>query len=184
MSVSRNIDRLLQAQDLNAPGMPEKHIELVEGELIEMTPAGKWHNRIGFNLQSIFREFCLRHAELDFGGGEDGFLVHRNPDTVLCPDACLFRTREEGDSTWMPFTTELVCEVLSPSNSATEMALKRQRYFDGGCEQFWLVYPDERRIAIYHRDGRIFSLSGDDAGHGEGIAEGMVIDLGEVFRDR
>lgn len=184
MAVQMEHYRNLRVEDLEMIGAPEKCIELIEGELIHMTPAGWWHNRIASNIELLFRQFCASRPELDYGGDNDGFLIRRNPDTLLSPDASLFRKRPIKGQLWLEFAPEIAVEVLSPSNNPTEMVLKRERYFDAGMEQFWLTDPETREIEIYHKDGRLIRGKGDAVIAGEGIAEGLEINLAEIFRER
>src|SRR3990172_9570231 len=121
-----------RAADLLDPSVPEKGVEILEGELVVMTPAGKFHNRIAHRFLFLFKGFCDSHPDCDFGGDNEGFLVERNPDTLLSPDACLFRARPDPDQSWMEFAPEIAVEVLSPSNNAAEMAFKIRKYFECG----------------------------------------------------
>ncbi|MBI3117044.1 MAG: Uma2 family endonuclease, partial [Candidatus Hydrogenedentes bacterium] len=153
MAIQIQERRFMTAEELAAPGIPEKFVELIEGELIETAPADWHHNRLASELEFLFREFCRVHRELDYGGDNDGFLLQRNPDTVLSPDASLFRRRGQVERPWRSFAPEIVVEVLSPTSSPIEMAVKRHRYFDAGTEQFWLVDPVKHQIEVHHRGG-------------------------------
>ncbi|MBI2434987.1 MAG: Uma2 family endonuclease [Candidatus Hydrogenedentes bacterium] len=174
----------MTAEDLADPDVPEKLVELVEGELVTMAPAGTFHNTVAMNILFLFRQFCREHPEFSYGGDNDGFIIQRNPDTVLSPDASLFRRRSLSGAPWLEFAPEIAVEVLSPSNSRTEMAFKRHRYFDAGTEQFWLVDPEKRQIEFHERDGRVLVATGEEVIEGTGIASGMHISLTELFRDR
>ncbi len=175
---------LLTAEDLAAPGVPEKFVELVEGVLVTTTPAGNRHNRVGSNLTFIFRQFCSGRAELDYCGDNYGFYISRNPDTVLSPDVCLYRARPDTGTTWNEFAPEIVVEVLSPSNTKTEMAYKRHCFFEAGSEQFWLLDPEAQSLQIYHRDGRVLLFQDTATVEGEGIATGLQFSLAELFAVR
>lgn len=176
--------RRMTAEDVLDPSVPEKFVELIEGELIERTPAGWRHSDVAYNIANLFDRFCRDHRELKCCTDNNGFLIQRNPDSILSPDVALFRRRQEGTATWYEFAPEVVVEVLSPSNSVMSMTFKRHRYFQAGSEQFWMVDVDERELSIYFLDGRILTATGDEAIPGEGIATGMSIDLMEVFRER
>lgn len=185
MAVIVREDQRLTSEDLaSSAGIPEKFVELVEGELIVMTPAGRFHNVVASNIEHMFREFCQERAELTFGGDNEGFLVKRNYDTVFSPDACLFRRRPDLHTTWLEFAPEIAVEVLSPSNSPAEMVYKRKTYFDAGTEQFWLVDPEKGQIEIHYRGGHVVTITGDEVIEGEGIAAGMQISLPEIFEQR
>lgn len=175
---------LMTAEQLAAPGVPDKFVELIDGELVSMAAATRRHNRIVFNLTSIFREFAVSRPELDYSGDNDGFLISRNPDTVLSPDACLFRARPDTGSTWQEFAPEIVAEVISPSNSKAEMAYKRQRFFAAGTEEFWIIEPEAQILHIFHSGGAVETFSSPAVVQCEGIARGLSLSLAELFRQK
>ena len=86
-----------RVEDLDRPEVPEKGVEIIEGDLMVMAPAGKYHNRISHRLETLFEVFCKGKPELDFGGYNDGFLVERDPDSLLSPDASLYRYQPEKE---------------------------------------------------------------------------------------
>ena len=73
--------------------------------------------------------------------------------------------------------------MLSKTKAKAEIVFRRRYYFIAGTEQYWLAHLDEKRIDICHRDGRIVSVTGDDPYTCEGIAEGLVLKLGEIYPD-
>ena len=170
-----------KAEDLLRPGTPEKFVEIIEGDLVEMTPSGKYHNRIAFHFHVLFQQFSKSKPDLDFGGDNEGFLLQRDPDLLLSPDACLFRKRPPTEKPWLEFSPEIAVEVLSPSNNPSEMAYKIRKYFEGGSEQVWIANPENQSIEFCHCDGRRVVAEGKERIQGESIAEGMVIDLSEIF---
>jgi Uma2 family endonuclease len=184
VSVVVNENSSFQAEDLLQPGMPEKFTEIIEGELIVREPAGRYHNRIACKFLFLFNEFCSSHAELEYGNDNEGFLVQRKPDTLLSPDACLFRKRAATDKTWMEFAPEIAVEVLSPSNTRAEIAYKRQKYFAAGSEQVWIADPKTKTIEFCFPDSARIIVQGDEIVEGRGIAQGMLIRLAEIFADR
>lgn len=171
------------AEDLLGPSVPERFIELIEGELVEMPQPSSRHNRIAFNIETAFARLRQQNQGLQFGGRDDGYLIKRNPDTVLVPDACLYRYRPLTNASWRDFVPELWVEVLSPGNTNAEMAYKRQRLLDEGAEQFWLVVPEKHEVQVFHRDGRIATYGGGAAIAGEGIAEGLDLKVDDVFSE-
>lgn len=160
----------------------EGKAEVINGELIVTGPEMRKHNRICGNILNIFSSVCARNPALDCGGDNDGYLVATDPDWLFSPDASLHRRREgSDDTTWLEFTPELVVEVLSPSNSRSEMTMKRNRFFDPGCEQFWIFDPERRTAEFSFRDGRRITASAEDTLSCEGIAAGLQLDLSRIF---
>jgi len=54
---------------------------------------------------------------------------------------------------------DLVIEVLSPSNTASEMRDKRKLCLTNGSVEFWIVDPEQREVELHTRDGR-FAIYG------------------------
>ena len=172
-----------KVEDLERPDVPEKFVEIVDGELVMMAPAGKYHNRIASNFELLFRMFCESRPDLDFGGDNDGFVLRRDPDLMYSPDACLLRRRADlDDKAWMEFSPEIAVEVLSPANNPSEIAHKCRDYLDCGSEQVWIADPRTRTVEFIFQDGRRFVAQGRETVEGKGIAEGMKIDLPAIFK--
>ncbi len=49
---------------------------------------------------------------------------------------------------------ELVVEVLSPSNTVTEIYDKEKLCLENGAQEFWVVDPDRRQVKVSTPDGR------------------------------
>jgi Uma2 family endonuclease len=180
--VVENTAQSFCVEDLLKPGMPGKFVEVIEGELVVMNPAGWNHNRVAWQIQLLFHQFCLDHPELDFGTDNDGFLLQRDPDVMLSPDASLFRARPRAtDKPWMEFGPQIAVEVLSPSNNAAQVAYKRRKYFQAGAEQVWIANLETQTIEFHFPAGRRVIVQGDEVAQGEGLAAGMSIDLKQIF---
>lgn len=178
--VTRKYDAF-RADDLFTPGMPEKFVEIIDGELIATVPAKCAHNKIAWNSQALFHSFRSHRKDLRVGHDNDGFLLSRNPDTLLSPDASIFRARNNVSTTWLEFAPDIAVEVLSASNQRGEIVLKRSRFFEAGAEQFWIVDPQTKVIEFCFNDGRALVVQGEEIIEGQGVAEGMKIDLREIF---
>jgi Uma2 family endonuclease len=74
---------------------------------------------------------------------------------------------------------ELVIEVLSPTNTAAEIAGKRTVSLTHGCREFWTVDPEQRAIEIF-QEGRWRTYRSSDEIPIELFA-GAVIPAGELF---
>ncbi len=173
-----------RVEDLDRPEVPEKGVEIIEGDLMVMAPAGKYHNRISHRLETLFEVFCKGKPELDFGGYNDGFLVERDPDSLLSPDASLYRYQPEKEKTWLEFSPDIAVEVLSPSNNVREISFKRNLYLQAGSEQVWVADPESESIEFFFREGRRLIASDGETVIGEGIAQGLQINLNEIFKKR
>src|SRR5258706_3596850 len=75
-----------------------KLAELDEGELIEVAAASARHGRVGVRLAALLYSFVHDRSLGTLYGTEAGFLLTRNPDTVVCPDLAFVRREPVPES--------------------------------------------------------------------------------------
>ncbi len=174
------------AEDLFA--MPsDARYELVRGGLVEMSPPGGEHGYVTGLLGGFATVFILE-KQLGFAfAAETGFIVSRDPDTVLAPDfAFITGSRMAGPvpKTYLTVVPDLVLETRSPSVSAREVALKVERWILAGVQVVWDLDPDSRILAI-HRPGQAPRfLRSDDTLKEEGLLPGFAFPLARIFAHR
>ena len=64
----------------------------------------------------------------------------------------LARWKEVPDNNWLAGSPEIVIEVLSPSNTASEMLDREETCMAGGCLEFWTVDTEKRKVRVTRRD--------------------------------
>jgi Uma2 family endonuclease len=133
----------------------DERVELIEGELVETSPASGGHGVIIRRLAAALFRYIDAHPGPALWLGETGFLLGRRPDTVLAPDLAVSlddaTTVDERQFVQTP--PALVIEVRSPSEREAMIARKTGFYLQAGVQEVWWARPDERQIRI-HRDDR------------------------------
>ena len=76
---------------------------------------------------------------------------------------------------------DLAIEVLSESNSAREMAVKRQEYFKSGVRLVWEVEPDRKEVAVYTSPKRKTILGVGAELSGGTVLPGFTLPVAKVF---
>jgi Uma2 family endonuclease len=134
------------------PDQPGKR-ELLKGELIELPPADKKHNRIARRI------FLRLHAALEGAqkGGEarelgevcieSGYLL--SGDGWVIPDVSVDHAGQPEGEKYVAGAPAIAIEVVSPSNSAEDLATKIGLYFQYGAREVWIVYPRTRHLDIH-----------------------------------
>jgi Uma2 family endonuclease len=157
--------------------------ELVEGELRTMTPAGFEHGRVALRLGAQI----LRHVEAQSLGAvlaaETGFVLRRDPDTVRAPDVA-FVAADRLPVTGRGFAElapDLVVEVVSPSDRASEVAAKAAMWLDAGVRLVWVVDPQARLAAVHHPGGLVTVLREDGVLDGEDVLPGFRLPLAPLL---
>jgi Uma2 family endonuclease len=133
--------------------------ELVEGEVIEVSPGVFLHNRVRDTVLVILRIFVEAHKL--------GTVVSQQPfnlfgNTVRFPDIAFVQAGRELPLKGFPKgAPDLAIEVISPSNTPREMDRRVSDYFAAGCKRVWLVYPEDREVYIHGLSGVTRRTAGD-----------------------
>jgi Uma2 family endonuclease len=158
--------------------------ELVKGEVVKMAPPGGVHGGTAVNIAIALGTFVRQHG-LGRVVVESGFRLESQPDTVRGPDVAFIRKERllEGSLPRAFFTIppDLAVEVVSPSDTASDMEMKVQDYLRNGTQRVWVVYPDSRRIQAFFPDGSALGYSEDTAIEDEELLPGFSLPLQEVF---
>lgn len=123
--------------------------ELIDGVLVEKA-VSQYSSSVSI-LLSHFLGMYVIPRRLGWLHGEQGFVWLDS--NLRAPDVSFTRKEQQPDGLrkkgYSDVAPVLVAEVLSPGNTAEEMARKRKEFFDRGTELFWIVDPLARTIDIY-----------------------------------
>ncbi|TFV63049.1 Uma2 family endonuclease [Geodermatophilus sp. DF01-2] len=157
--------------------------ELVEGVLHTVAPAGAEHGWVGARLLVRIGAFLDTR---DLGAvftAETGFRLRRDPDTVRAPDVAFVRADRVAEARVPGFPSlapDLVAEVVSPNDRASEVVGKALAWLDAGVSAVWVVDPENRTVTVYRHDG-VRVLRGSDTLQDEEVLPGFTLPLGELW---
>ena len=126
--------------------------ELIRGEAFAMAAPDERHQLILGELFAQFHAFLrgkpckVLPAPYDvrlFYGGDDC------DDTVVQPDITVVCDEKKRGSEGCRGAPDLVVEILSPSNRATEMERKLRLYRDAGVREYWVVNPEIGGVSVF-----------------------------------
>jgi Uma2 family endonuclease len=176
--------RTITADELLA--MPEDDIrrELVEGELREMTPAGRRHARLARNIMRSLDPYVAAHG-LGEAYPEYGYILESDPDTVRAPDVSFVRAdrldaggAEEGYYYGVP---DLAIEVISPTDRYSEVRAKVDQYLGAGTPMVVVVDPPRRAATVYRVRNKPVELTENDVLDGEDVVPGWKLPVRNIF---
>ena len=176
---------LMTADELFQLADSGKRYELVAGELVEMAPPGGEHGYIAGRILYRLSAFIDQHK---LGGAvfaaETGFRIGQNPDTVRAPDAAYVsepRLAQARVADYPDLAPDLVVEVVSPSDTATEIHARVEDWLQAGTQLVWVFYPASRSAVMYRPDGEARVLHAADTLRGEPILPGFSCLLADIF---
>jgi Uma2 family endonuclease len=169
-------------QDVIDIAVGEKvYCELVDGVLVEKT-MGLPETQLALAFDSILYSFVLSR-NLGIVTGMDG-TMQIMPHLVRIPDLAFTSwDRLPGRRRPTAQVPNLAVEVLSPSNTAGEMLVKRHDYFTAGVELIWEVDPDARTVAVYTAPTGPQMLAMGDVQDGGAVLPGLTLPLAQLFAE-
>jgi Uma2 family endonuclease len=157
--------------------------ELVEGTLVEK-PMGYDESGIAVNIIILLGSFVHRH-KLGIVTGPDG-TIRLVAGLVRIPDVAFISWnrlpgRKPPKGPIPQLAPDLVIEVLSKSNTKTEMDRKLREYFEAGVGSVWIVNPKNRTVRQYKSLEESVLLTEDQSLDGGAILPGFVLPVKDIF---
>lgn len=146
--------------------------EIERGKLMPSKNHARVQQRIGVELAVNYADQFDTYSELS--------LEAPNPPYV--PDLCLFPAEpsnwreDEVKVSAVPLT---VIEIVSPSQTDTELTAKSAAYFAAGTKSYWLVQPVLRTVFVLLPNGDELVFHNDIL---TDPTNGISVDLKKVFR--
>jgi Uma2 family endonuclease len=149
-------EKLFTADDLwklsHLPENEGKRLELIEGVIIEMAPAGSLHGGIAGDVLGFIWTYVRQKKIGRVMAAETGFSLTGDGLNVLAPDVGFIsaeRVPDELPVGFFPFAPDLAVEVVSPGNTSAEIHLKVDKFLQYGTKIVWIFHPKEKTVAVY-----------------------------------
>jgi Uma2 family endonuclease len=161
------------------PDPPGGRYELHHGELVFVAPPKHRHYLVQRRLRQLLEPLAASFGVVDI---EIGF--RPLPEHEYWTADVIFMTTERWNGVDpdgnIQGTPDLVIEVLSPSNTASEMAEKKDLCLETGAREFWIVNERRHKIEVSTPDGKTVTyVTGQDIPIF--FAPGKTIQVGSVF---
>ena len=170
-----------------------ERIELLKGFIQKMAAPSSMHQDVTAELVTVFKNYFKKQKSACkvYPAPFDVRLV-KNPlgktdkeiYTVVQPDLCVICDLSKIDKRGCLGSPDLIIEILSPSNSKTDLKDKFQLYEENQVPEYWIVFPNEAIVEqfslkndryvlsnVYHRTEKAFPL----------LFPELEVDLLEVF---
>ncbi len=157
--------------------------ELVDGILVRK-PMGFEESRLAVLLGYYFEDYFTSNP-IGISAGEAGML-RLAPGLVRIPDvSVILWDATQGDR--IPegripaIAPTLAVEVLSDSNTRSEMAKKLHEYFEAGTRLVWIIDPPTRTAKVYTSPERFQALAETETLDGGNVLPGFTLSIRTLF---
>ena len=159
--------------------------ELVEGRLVELK-MGSLSSWIAGTIYLRIANYCEAHDLGWVWPPDHGFQCFPNePGRVRKPDVSFVRKGRLAEDRppvgWLKIVPDLVVEVNSPNDLASEIDRKVEDYRTAGVPLVWVVSPEARTVQVYRPDGSSARLRADDELSGEDVLPGFRFAVSDLF---
>jgi Uma2 family endonuclease len=182
-------DAALSPAEAEAPpaAAPDGLYEVVDGRVVEKT-MGAYESQTARLIVTYLLGF-LQQNPLGVVEFELLFLLDRERVLKRRPDVA-FVSRERWplgrraprEEAW-DVVPDLMVEIVSPTNTASEVMQKVNDYRRAGARLVWVVYPVEASVQVYEPDGTGRVLGRDDMLDGGDVLPGFRLPLASLFED-
>lgn len=181
-----SVKHQLTAEDLlDMPEVPGKRFELVDGELVEVSPSNDLHHAIVEIVYDVLRDHVRQHnlGLVRFDGL--AYVIRRGPDQVRVPDVSFVawdRVPDSGPSArfWEGAPT-IAVEVVSPTDRANDIQERVQDYLEATTRQVWVLWPTRRTVTVYGANGSVRQLGPDESLDGGDVLPGFIVRVADLF---
>jgi len=163
------------------PENADRLLELIDGEITEVVSNGK-SSALGAYICGVMVVFA-RQNNLGYVTGADG--GYQIGDERYIPD-CAFvskqRQAKPSSEAYNPIPPDLAVEVLSPSNTPEEIALKVDNYLRAGVVA-WVVNAETQRVIVHRPDAppKIYGIN--DTLDGGNVLPGFTLPVRDIFAE-
>jgi len=127
---------------------PEARLELIRGEIVEMSPIGDGHSSSARRFNRYFSARLSAYALVDVG---DPILLQRQ-ESEPQPDLTLLRLRDDFYSTGTPTPKDVLLVVeVADSSLSYDRKVKMLLYAEAGIPESWLVDVNSKTLFVYRR---------------------------------
>lgn len=161
--------------------------ELVDGELVEMSPSADESSSIGATMTILIGQFVRAHRLGRMYNAEGGFVLFPDRETVRAPDVAFVRADRAPQGIarkhFARLAPDLVIEVLSPSDRPIDILNRVEMYRDAGVRLIWVVDPEPKTVTVLAENQPVAVIKSDGVLDGGGVLPGFSVAVTEIFAE-
>ena len=166
-----------------------ERVELILGKIFKMSPVpGTRHQYVAMVISSsIFTHLKGKSCRV-FPAPYDVILpITSTSNTVVQPDVTVVCDPSKVTERGCEGAPDLVVEVVSKSSVTRDLHEKYNIYEQAGVKEYWVVYPTEKTLIVFHLNGHgkyepTKPLTRGDIVQSK-VLSGFSLDLNELFED-
>lgn len=161
--------------------------QLFNGEAFMMASPSVEHQRILMSLSVQFGSWLKGKPCQVFSAPLDVRLFPKednSDNTVVQPDLLVVCDQSKIAKNSINGAPDLAIEIVSPSNSLSEMLIKFNYYLEAGVREYWIIDPIEKKVQVhvYENGHFISSVYREKSAVPVAVLQGLTINLEEIWQ--
>jgi Uma2 family endonuclease len=179
----RTTKPLLTAKDLQEMGEEGEFCELVDGELVKMSPSFLPEARVVRTILLLLGSFVIQRRLGEVFGPDLGYEL--TPHRVRAPDISFVNAEKlaayGNPQEFAMLVPDLVVEVISPEVKYGYLQRKIRDYFEASVRLLWIVDPELQTVTVHRSAIDLRVLTAADTLSGEDVLSGFSCQVAELF---
>jgi Uma2 family endonuclease len=166
------------------PENRDRHFELEEGEIVDMSLPGQRHGVVCGNASWILGTFTRQRKKGFVCTNDTGLILERDPDTVRGADVALYdevKRYEELNIKYTEGLPLLAVEVLSPNDKISKMMRRIEQFLAKGVALVWMLDPEARSVTVFRAGQPHFVLEENEQLTGMDVLPDFRCKVSEFF---
>jgi len=162
--------------------LPIPRAELINGEVVEQTPAVFSHDELILIIGNALRAHVKRHKLGRVAGG-GSFRTGENQ--VRAPDVSFLSNGDllgENTEKYIRKSPTLAVEIISQNDTYQEVDDKADEFLGAGSKAVWIVNPRRKTIVVRTLDDETLYKVGQTISGGD-VLPGLDLPVADVFED-
>jgi Uma2 family endonuclease len=166
-------------------GEPEGLYEVIDGRVVEK-PMGAYEVWLAGEIYDLIKQH-VKDKSLGRVVQEMIFDLRPTIDRERRPDVAFISFERWAQNRRVPKTRswavvpDLAVEIVSPTNTAYEIAEKLEEYFRVGMRSVWVVYPPQCKVYAYTSPKEVRVLTTGDVLDGGDVLPGFRLPVEKIF---
>ena len=132
----------------------EKRVELIDGVFYDMAAPSSIHQYLAGAIYAAL----LNHVSKSQGScvpfiAPLDVQLDKDDKTMVQPDVMVVCGRDKISRRRIFGAPDFIVEILSPETRKKELTVKMQKYIEAGVREYWVIWPEEKTVAVYHLQG-------------------------------
>lgn len=131
--------------------LPEgKRAELIDGQIYDMAPPNRIHQRIVSQLTKIIGQYIDgKNGTCEVYPAPFAVFLNKDSKNYVEPDISVICEKNKLDDQGCNGAPDWIIEVTSPSDPQRDYGIKLFRYRTAGVREYWIVNPQKHTVMVY-----------------------------------